>query len=195
MKLMSSVLPRACAAALALTLAACGTLNGGDNAAGADDGVANAAYVYGRFDLAGAEAIGSIASTFACEDGSSFGIAFKPGAAAVQAVKVNPGVCSLRGWTFTDASGAKTRRHYVGTQLKKLKFEAGTMLYIGDFEARMKIETLGTIEQKRWSVTDAKNAFGATTRSAQASLPGSHVLRTINATVAAAVETTAQAAR
>ena len=33
MKLMSSVLPRACAAALALTLAACGTLNGGDNAA------------------------------------------------------------------------------------------------------------------------------------------------------------------
>jgi hypothetical protein len=191
MTLMPFVLLRACAAAAVLTLAGCGTMSAVADGDGADAG---AAYVYGRFELVGAMPIGSITSSFACEDGSSFAVAFKPGDDAVQVVKVSPGVCSLRGWIFTDGTGVKTRRAYVGTTPKKLRFEPGTMLYVGDFEVRMKIETLGTIAQKRWSVTDAKNAFDATTRSAQASLPGAKSLKAVNAT-ATAVAAAPQAVR
>ncbi len=194
MNLMPSTLLRACAAAAVLTLTGCGTMNApGDTTADGDD--ANASYAYGRYELVGsADHIGSITSTFACEDGSTFAVGFKPGAAAVQAVKVSPGVCSLRGWIFTDASGAKTRRPYMGRLLKKVRFEPGTMIYIGDLEARVKIEALGTIAQKRWSVTDPKDAFDATTRSAQASLPNAKSLKTVNAT-ATAVATAAQVVR
>lgn len=198
MNLMPSTLLRVCAAAAALTLAGCGTMNApADTNADGDD--ANAAYAYGRFELVDStDHIGSITTTFACEDGSSFAIGFKPGAAAVQAVKVSPGVCSLRGWVFTDASGAKTRRSYVGKLLKKVRLVPGTMLYIGDLEARMKTETLGTIVQKRWSVSDPKDAFDATTRSAHANVPSTKSLKTVNATataVATAATVATQAAR
>jgi hypothetical protein len=184
----TSFLLRAAAGAAAVILAGCGTMH---FSSGADRGKAletDAAYAYGRFELVGggggAEYVGSIGLSFACEDGSTFTLGFRTGAGATQAVKVNPGVCSLRAFVFTDSTVRKSERAYTGALLKSIKFEPGTMQYIGDFQGQMKQQTLGTMVQTRWNVTDVKDAFVATTQTAQQSWPNATSFKTVNAMAA-----------
>lgn len=130
-------------------------------------------YVYGRFQIldlhpidVALNAYDSIGLRFSCERGQSFTVGFLA-KDPEQVLEVPTDTCSLDQIVFTKGSKAARAspppKKYAGPLLQKIRFERGSVNYLGDFEGRMK-HTYGAYQSTtEWKVTDIKDRFRETT--------------------------------
>lgn len=126
------------------------------------------AYVYGRFPLNTMQfkssGYATVGLEFKClRVNSTYSIGFSP-KEPLQVIRIPGGDhCSLANFVFTDGNNAAYRKPVPAELRKRLRFEAGTAYYLGDFEGRFELGGERG-ETGYWSLTGVRDDFEKTTR-------------------------------
>jgi hypothetical protein len=131
------------------------------------------AFVYGRFHVAtppsssGLDGHPSMGLVMGCDNKREYRIRFDDEKPLV-AVAVVPSACWIMDVIFSDGDGRLLgTTSFDSIPLYNMRFEAGKAYYVGDFDGEI-TETYGA---RHFRITDARDAFEATTRALLVEFP------------------------